>query len=112
MKIKNGSYNVAHVVIDNDNITPGTPAIVGTERDLKRLERIVESSGLIYIDSAVVAGETIRGVMTASHFYGGAADGLDLGLMSNHGGTPTAITGTAYASGGKMYLYLTVTVLE
>ena len=111
MKIINGMYNIPKVVI-KEAITPGTPVVVGTKKDILRLADIIGESGAIIIEEATVGGEVIRGCMNAHHFYGGADEGIDFGGVSNKSGDQTVISGTLIIDGNDAKLTVNISILE
>lgn len=106
MEIKNNGYNVGSVVIDTV-ITLGTRTEIGTSEDFKKVAALADAGGVIRVH--VKAGDDqLDGAVFVNH----VDNYIDIGSVTNFGGSPSIIAGTAELDTGKMYLTLSMTPLS
>lgn len=107
MDIKNIGYNIGVVDIDTE-LTSGTPAELGTLEDLQKIYNIAKNSGIARIN-CVLGGTAMSGACFINPFVDANGLGVDVGSVTNFGGSPSLISGTFYTSSGKMYGVVTLT---
>lgn len=103
MEIRNNGYNVGSVVIDTV-ITLGTRTEIGTAEDFKKIAALADAGGVIRVH-VKVGDDQLDGAVFANH----VDQYIDIGSVTNFGGSPSIIAGTAELDTGKMYLTLTMT---
>jgi len=103
MEIRNNGYNVGSVVIDTV-ITLGTKTEIGTAEDFKKVAALADAGGVIRVH-VKVGDDQLDGAVFANH----VDQYIDIGSVTNFGGSPSIIAGTAELDTGKMYLTLTMT---
>lgn len=106
MEIKNNGYNVGSVVIDTV-VTLGTKTEIGTAEDFKKVAALADAGGVIRVH-VKVGDDQLDGAVFANH----VDNYIDIGSVTNFGGTPSIIAGTAELDTGKMYLTLTMTAVS
>jgi len=110
MDIKNIGYNIGVIDIDTE-LTSGTPAELGTLDDLKKIYNIAKNSGIARINCTL--GETaMSGACFLNPFTDANGIGVDVGAVTNFGGSPSLISGTFYVNSGKMYGVVTLTAVS
>lgn len=110
MDIKNIGYNIGVIDIDTE-LTSGTPTELGTLYDLKKIYNIAKNSGIARINC--VLGETaMSGACFLNPFTDANGIGVNVGSVTNLGGSPSLISGTFYTSSGKMYGVVTLTAVS
>ena len=110
MDIKNIGYNIGVIDIDTE-LTSGTPAELGTLDDLKKIYNIAKNSGIARINATI--GETsMSGACFLNPFTDANGIGVDVGSVTNFGGSPSLISGTFYVNSGKMYGVVTLTAVS
>lgn len=106
MKISNNGYNVADIVIDTP-LTAGTETEVGTEQDFVKIAGIADAGGVARIHASL-GGNAMNGVMFITH----TGNYIDLGCVTNFGGSPSVIAGTVeLKTNHKMYVTVTMTAV-
>ena len=103
MEIRNTGYNVGSVVIDTV-VTLGTKTEIGTAEDFKKVATLADAGGVIRVH-VKVGDDQLDGAVFANH----VENYIDIGSVTNFGGSPSIIAGTAELDTGKMYLTLTMT---
>ena len=101
MDIKNIGYNIGVIDIDTA-LTSGTPVELGTLDDLKKIYNIAKNSGISRIN-ATLDGNAMSGACFLNPFIDANGLGVDVGSVTNFGGSPNLLCGTIYTSSGKMY---------
>lgn len=107
MDIKNIGYNIGVIDI-NTALTSGTPAELGTLDDLKKIYNIANNSGIGRIN-CTLGGTAMSGACFLNPFTDANGIGVDVGSVTNFGGSPSLISGTFYVNSGKMYGVVTIT---
>lgn len=107
MDIKNIGYNIGVIDIDTA-LTSGTPAEIGTLDDLKKIYNIAKNSAIARINYSL-GGVAMSGACFLNPFVDANGIGVDVGAVTNFGGSPSLISGTFYTSSGKMYGVVTLT---
>lgn len=107
MDIKNIGYNIGVIDIDTA-MTSGTPAELGTLDDLKKIYNIAKNSGIVRINCSL-GGTAMSGAYFINPFVDANGLGVDVGSVTNFGGSPSLISGTFYVNSGKMYGVVTLT---
>lgn len=105
MKISNSGYNVGDVVIDT-TITLGTKTEIGTADDFKKIASLADAGGVIRVH-VKVGDNQLDGAVFANH----VEQYIDIGSVTNFGGSPYVIAGTAELDTGKMYITLSMTAI-
>ena len=105
MEIRNNGYNVGSVVIDTA-VTLGTKTEIGTAEDFKKVASLADAGGVIRVH-VKVGDNQLDGAVFANH----VENYIDIGSVTNFGGTPYVIAGTAELDTGKMYLTLSMTAV-
>ena len=103
MEIRNNGYNVGSVVIDTV-ITLGTKTEIGTADDFKKVAALADAGGVIRVH-VKVGDDQLDGAVFVNHVN----QYIDIGSVTNFGGSPSIIAGTAELDTGKMYITLTMT---
>ena len=98
MDIKNAGYNVAEVFIGT-TVTAGTKTEIGTKADFEKIAGLADAGGLMRVH-VKLGDDQLDGLVLASH----VGPYIDLGSVTNFGGTPSVVAGTAELDTGKMYL--------
>lgn len=106
MEIKNHGYNVGSVVIDTP-ITLGTKTEIGTAEDFKKVAALADAGGVIRVHCKV-GDNQLDGAVFANH----VEQYIDIGSVTNFGGSPYIIAGTAELDTGKMYITLSMTAVS
>jgi len=102
MEIRNNGYNVGRVVIV-PVVTLGTKTEIGTAEDFKKVAALADAGGVIRVH-VKVGNDQLDGAVFANH----VENYIDIGSVTNFGGSPSIIAGTAELDNGKMYLTLTM----
>ena len=107
MEIKNIGYNFGEVTIDTA-ITLGTKTEIGTAEDFKKVATLADAGGVIRVH-VKVGDDQLDGAVFVNH----VDKYIDIGSVTNFGGSPSIIAGTAEldADAGKMYITLSMTPL-
>lgn len=109
MEIKYNSYNVP--VVDIGTITLGTKTLIGTAKELRAIAKVVDKSGIMIV--AARAGDTVlHGSVNANYYLGDGNEGIDFGGVTNYGGSPYIIAGTASIEDSNAYVTMTMTVVS
>lgn len=98
MEIKNNGYNVVEVYIGTV-VTAGTKTEIGTKADFDKVAALADAGGLMRVH-VKLGDDQLDGLVLASH----VGPYIDLGSVTNFGGTPSVIAGTAELDTGKFYL--------
>lgn len=109
MEIKYNSYNVPKV--DIGEITLGTKTLIGSASDLRKVAKIVDESGIIIV-SAKAGDVVLHGSVNANYYYGDGYEGIDFGGVTNYGGSPSIIAGTASIESDSAYVTMTMTAVS
>lgn len=109
MEIKYNSYNVPKV--DIGEITLGTKTLVGSAIDMRKVAKIVDESGIMIV-SAQAGDVVLHGSVNANYYHGGAEEGIDFGGVTNYGGSPYIIAGSASIEGSNAYVTMTMTAVS
>lgn len=105
MEIRNHGYNVGSVVIDTV-VTLGTKTEIGTAEDFRKVAALADAGGVIRVH-VKVGDNQLDGAVFANH----VENYIDIGSVTNFGGSPYVIAGTAELDNGKMYLTLSMTAV-
>lgn len=108
MRLIKGSYNVPHIVIE-DEVTAGTPTVVGTKKEFLNLAAIVKESGTAIIDYVKISGNVMNGSINIIRFTGDDNDGFDFGTVTNFHDTPSVVSGTLLVDGNDVKLTVQLT---
>lgn len=103
MEIRNNGYNVGSVVIDTV-VTLGVKTEIGTAEDFKKVASLADAGGVVRVH-VKVGNDQLDGAVFVNH----VENYIDIGSVTNFGGTPAIIAGTAELDSGKMYLTLSMT---
>lgn len=106
MEIKNIGYNFGEVVIDTV-LTLGTKTEIGDAEDFKKVAALADAGGVIRVHIKV-GDNQLDGAVFVNH----VDNYIDIGSVTNFGGTPAIIAGTAELDTGKMYLTLSMTAVS
>ena len=98
MEIKNNGYNVAEVYIGTV-VTAGTKTEIGTKADFDKVAALADAGGLMRVHIKL-GDDQLDGLVLATH----VAQYIDLGSVTNFGGSPSVIAGTVELDTNKMYL--------
>lgn len=109
MEVKYNSYNVP--VLDVGTITLGTKTLIGTAKDLRAVAKIVDKSGIMIV-SAKAGDVVLHGSVNANYYRGGADEGIDFGGITNYGGSPYIIAGSASIESNSAYVTMTMTAVS
>ena len=109
MDIKYNSYNVPKV--DIGEITLGTKTLVGSAAELRAVAKVIDNSGIMIV-SAQAGDAVLHGSVNANYYHGGNDEGIDFGGVTNYGGSPYIIAGSASIEDGKAYVTMTMTAVS
>lgn len=107
MEIKNIGYNIGEITIETA-LTSGTPAELGTLDELKKIYDMAKNGGIARIN-ANIGGTDMSGCCFINPFGPANARGVDVGGVTNFGGSANCVHGTLYTQSGKMYGVVTIT---
>lgn len=111
MKIKRGSYNIPHIIIDTDNIVSDTPIVVGTKDDFERLRGIVKESGTVIVEKIVVDDVPLNAAINIIEWkFGGT--GFDFGTVTNFGGKASVVAGSLEVDDDDVKLTISMKVVD
>lgn len=103
MEIKNIGYNFGEVVIDTA-VSLGAKTEIGDAEDFKKVAALADAGGVIRVHIKV-GDDQLDGAVFVNH----VENYIDIGSVTNFGGTPAVIAGTAELDTGKMYLTISMT---
>lgn len=106
MEIKNNGYNVGSVTIDTP-ITLGVKTEIGTAEDFKKIASLADAGGVIRVHCKV-GDNQLDGAVFANH----VGQYIDIGSVTNFGGTPYVIAGSAELDTGKLYITLSMNAVS
>lgn len=109
MEVKYNSYNVP--VLDVGTVTLGTKTLIGTPDELRKVAKIVDKSGIMIV-SAKAGDVVLHGSVNANYYRGGADEGIDFGGVTNYGGSPYIIAGSASIESTGAYVTMTMTAVS
>lgn len=109
MDIKYNSYNVP--VVDIGTITLGTKTLIGTAKELREVAKVVDKSGIMIV-SAKAGDVVLHGSVNANYYLGDGNEGIDFGGVTNYGGSPSIIAGTASIESNSAYVTMTMTAVS
>lgn len=107
MDIKNIGYNIGEITISTA-LTDGTKTEVGTKSDFDKIENIGRNSGISRINMTL-GGVAMSGVCFLNPYKVGTDIGVDVGSVTNFGGSANAVTGTFTLESDKLYAIVSVT---
>ena len=107
MDIKNIGYNIGEITISTA-LTSGTKAEVGTKEDFEKIANIGRNSGISRINMTL-GGTAMSGVCFLNPYHVGSDIGVDVGSVTNFGGSANAVTGTFTLESNKLYAIVSVT---
>ena len=103
MEIRNSGYNFGEVVI-GAVVTLGVKTEIGDAEDFKKVAALADAGGVIRVH-VKVGDDKLDGAVFVNH----VENYIDIGSVTNFGGIPAVIAGTAELDTGKMYLTLSMT---
>lgn len=106
MEVKNHGYNVGEIIIDTP-ITLGERVEIGTKKDFEKVATLADAGGVARVHCKV-GGNQLDGAVFINH----VVEYIDIGSVTNFGGSPFIIAGSAELDGEKMYLTLTMTAVS
>lgn len=106
MEIKNHGYNVGEVTIDTV-LTLGVRTEIGTKKDFDKVANLADAGGVTRVHCKV-GDNKLDGAVFINH----VENYIDIGSVTNFGGTPYIIAGTAELDNGKMYITLSMTAVS
>lgn len=107
MDIKNIGYNIGEITIDTA-LTDSTKTEVGTKADFDKIANIGRNSGISRINMTL--GEVaMSGVCFLNPYKVGTNIRVDVGSVTNFGGSANAVTGTFTLESDKLYAIISVT---
>lgn len=109
MEIKNIGYNIGEITISTA-LTDGTKAEVGTQADFEKIAGIGRNSGIARINMTL-GGTAMSGVCFLNPYKVGTNVGVDVGSVTNFGGSANAVCGTFTLESGKLYAIVSVTAI-
>lgn len=102
MEIRNSGYNFGEVVIDTV-VTAGVKTEIGDAEDFKKIAALADAGGVIRLH-ITLGDDKLDGAVFVNH----VENYIDIGSVTNFGGTPAVIAGTAELDTGKMYLTISM----
>lgn len=108
MKVEYNSYNVP--VVDVGTITLGTKTLVATPAEMRKVAKIIDKSGIMIV--AAKAGDAVLHGSVNANYYHGGEEGIDFGGVTNYGGSPYIIAGTASIESDGAYVTMTMTAVS
>lgn len=106
MEIKNHGYNVGEVTIDTV-LTLGERVEIGTKKDFDKVANLADAGGVTRVHCKV-GDNKLDGAVFINH----VDNYIDIGSVTNFGGSPYIIAGTAELDNGKMYITLSMTAVS
>lgn len=107
MEIKNIGYNIGEITIST-SLTASTKTEVGTKADFDKIANIGRNSGIARINMTL-GGVAMSGVCFLNPYKVGTDIGVDVGSVTNFGGSANAVTGTFTLESNKLYAIVAVT---
>lgn len=105
MDIKNSGYNFGSVTIDTA-VTLDTKTEIGDATDFNKIANIADAAGVVRVH-ITVSGMPLDGAVFVNH----VENYIDIGSITNYGGNPYVVSGTATLEDGKMYLTVSMTAV-
>ena len=106
MEVKNHGYNVGEVIIDTP-ITLGERVEIGTKKDFEKVAILADAGGVTRVHCKV-GNNQLDGAVFINH----VGNYIDIGSVTNFGGSPYVIAGTAELDGEKFYITLSMTAVS